>query len=353
MSKTADFDIRYDRRVSDQFLQHFTPDGLLSSLPAYTKSGLFPIDLRFRGDAKSGAEHASLYVGLTSVLDVHHTKSGTFRLKAHPTHQKNGRFDVAWAKQMTLEELTAAWPAVELYLDRIIPIAAKSHGGKEGAIQAAVASHRSDKRVILDREVTPAFRDTATRQEFMNACQQPILDVLTKSDLGFGTVPAKLGNECDALAVDVAGRVLAVEIKPIGVGSIAWVVAQATMYARILQRWIDAEAPEGHRPVDVIREMLDQRHDVRLAPKVDLALEASPRVVPVVALQRGASAEMIRRMCAVRDVLRGADLDVADVEIYEVNLIGEWIPLDESRLPDGRPVARRDYARHGLDGGPR
>lgn len=353
MSTTADFDIRYDRRVSDQFLQHFTPDGVLSSLPAYAKSGLFPIDLRFRGDAKSGAEHASLYVGLTSVLDVHHSRAGKLKLTVHSTHRANGKFDAAWAKQMTLDELAAVWPAVELYLDRIIPIAAKSHGGKEGAIQAAVASHRSSERVIVDREVTPAFRDTATRQEFMYACQQPILDVLKKSDLGFGAVPAKLGNECDALAVDSAGRILAVEIKPVGVGSIAWVVAQATMYARILQRWIDADAPEGLQPVDVIQGMLAQRHDVRLAPKVDLAFEARPRVVPVVALQRGASAEMIRRMCAVRDVLRGVDLDVADVEIYEVNLIGEWIPLDESRLPDGRPVARRTYAREGLDGGPR
>lgn len=345
MSKTADFDIRYDRRVSDQFLQHFTPDGLLSSLPAYAKGGLFPIDLRFRRDAKSGAEHASLYVGLTSVLDVHHAKSGTFRLKVHPTHQANGKFDTAWAKPMSIEELAAVWPTVELYLDRIIPIAAKSHGGREGAVQAAVASYRSGERVILDREVTPSFRDTATKQEFMSACQDPILAALAKTDLGFGAVPTKLGNECDALAVDAKGRVLAVEIKPIGVGSIAWVVAQATMYARILQRWVDADAPEGHRPADVLAGMLAQRQAVRLAPLTDIKLAHEGRVVPVVALQRGASAEMIRRMCAVRDELAKVDLGVGEVEIYEVNLLGEWIRLDESRLPDGRPKARRNYAR--------
>lgn len=345
MSMTADFDIRYDRRVSDQFLQHFTPDGLLSSLPAYAKSGLFPIDLRFRRDAKSGAEHASLYIGLTSVLDVHHARSGTFRLKVHPTHQKNGKFDAAWAKPMTPEELAAVWPTVELYLDRIIPIAAKSHGGKEGAVQAAVASYRTGERVILDREVTPSFRDTATKLEFMNACQQPILAALEKADLGLGAVPTKLGNECDALAVDSAGRILAVEIKPIGVGSIAWVVAQATMYARILQRWVDAEAPDGQRPADVLAEMLAQRQAVRLAPAAEVRLDDEGRVVPVVALQRGASPEMIRRMCAVRDALAKVDLGVGEVEIYEVNLLGQWIRLDESRLPDGRPKARRNYAR--------
>lgn len=345
MSKTADFVIRYDRRVSDQFLQHFTPDGLLSSLPAYAKSGLFPIDLRFRRDAKSGAEHASLYIGLTSVLDVHHARSGKLRLKVHPTHQKNGKFDAAWAKPMTPAELAAVWPAVELYLDRIIPIAAKSHGGKEGAIQAAVATYRTGERVILDREVTPSFRDTATKLEVMDACQQPILAALEDADLGFGAVPTKLGNECDALAVDSAGRILAVEIKPIGVGSIAWVVAQATMYARILQRWVDADAPDGQRPADVLAEMLAQRQAVRLAPTAEVRLVNGGRVVPVVALQRGASPEMIRRMCAVRDALAKVDLGVGEVEIFEVNLLGEWIRLDESRLPDGRPKASRNYAR--------
>lgn len=318
------------------------PGGVLAALPAYATSGLFPIDLGFRSDA-TGAEHASLYVGLTSVLDVHHTKNGTLRLKAHATHRADGRFDEAWSSAMSVDELTAVWPEVELYLDRIIPVAAKSHGTKEGAVQAAVSSHRTSERIVLDREVTPSFRDKAFKKEFMAMCQAPILEALQAADLGFGKVPAKLGNECDALAIDTEGRVLAVEVKPIGVGSIAWVAAQAMVYARILQGWLDTDAAAA----DVLREMASQRHEVGLAPRFDVALGESPRVVPVVALQRGASAEMIRRMCAVRDVLRpvGAGLGLADVEIYEINLIGEWIRLDESRLPDGRPKARRDYAR--------
>ncbi|RYB94798.1 hypothetical protein EUA93_10820 [Nocardioides oleivorans] len=343
MSNT--FDIRYDRRVSEQFLQYFAPDGLLSSLPAYAKSGLFPLDLRFRRAATSGAEHATLYVGLTSVLDVHHTKVGSFKLKAHTTHQKNGGFDPAWSSSMTVDQLALVWPAVELYLDRIIPIAAESHGRKEGAVQAAVSSFRSVGRVVLDREVTPSFKDKAFKKEFMSACQKPILEALQNADLGFSKVPTKLGNECDAIAVDDGGRVLAVEVKPLGVGSIAYVVAQATMYARILQGWLDAAASEGDRPVDVLRGMLDQRNAVRLAPQMELPDVLSPKVVPVVALQRGASSEMIRRMCVVRDVLKEIDTGVAEAEIYEISLTGEWIPLDESRLPDGRPRARRNYAR--------
>ncbi len=50
----------------------------------------------------------------------------------------------------------------------------------------------------------------------MRECEGPILDVLEKADLDFGGPPKRLGNECDALAVDVDGRLLAVEVKPLG-----------------------------------------------------------------------------------------------------------------------------------------
>ena len=326
--------------------QHLLPGGLLASLAVYAKSGLFPLDLRFRKDVKTQAEHVSLYVGLTSVLDVHHAKSGKLRLKVHETHQQNGKFDPGWSALRTPDELAAIWPDVELYLDRVIPMAARSHGTKEGAVQAAVAAHRSRERIVLDREVTPSFRDTAFKKQFMEECQRPILDALAKADLGFGGVPTKLGNECDALAVDQAGRVLAVEVKPLGVGSIAWVAAQAVMYARILQRWIDHDGTG--RPTDPPTSCgacwpSATPYGWRLRSRSRFPRQL--RVTPVVALQRGASPEMVRRMLAVRDVLSAVDMGVEPVEIYEVNLIGEWIPLDESRLPDGRPVARRNYAR--------
>ncbi len=244
---------------------------------------------------------------------------------------------------MTVHELAKSWAEVELYLDRVIPIAALTHGRKEGAVQAAVASHHSPARVILDREVTPSFGSTTERQAFMETCQGPILDALAQADLGFSGRPTKLGNECDALGLRSDGRVLAIEVKPLSGASIAWVTAQAIMYARILQAWIDHEPKPGQEPVKVLREMLAQRRQVGLASgSFEVAMPLS--VVPLVAVQRGASAEMVRRMLAVRDVLAAVDLGVAPVEIYEVNLLGELLPLDESRRSDGRPRARADYA---------
>jgi hypothetical protein len=340
MSKASRSDVRYDRRVSDEFLTHFAPGGVAASLADYAKSGLFPVDLRFRKDVTSGAEHATLYVGLTSVLDVLHSKAGKLRLKVHPTHQKNGKFNPAWATRMTRDELAQVWPDVELYLDRIIPMATRSHGNKEGAVQAAVAAHRSAERIVLDREVTPSFRDTLFRQQFMEECQRPILDALEQADLGFAGVPAKLGNECDALAIDGQGRVLAIEIKPLGAGTIAWVAAQAAMYARIMQRWIEEDSTVGDGPVEVLSGIAGQRHRVRLAPLRAVELAVDRRVVPVVALQRGASPVMIQRMLKVRSVLDAAPLGVEPIEIYEVNLMGELIRLDDSRHDDGRPKSQ-------------
>ena len=337
----------YDRRVSPRFLALFNPyapqPGVVASLVTYANHALFPVDLRFRRDLKSGREHATLYVGLTAVLNVRSTKMNLLKLDAHPTHVKHGRFDLAWGTPMSTQDLAHVWPDVELYLDRVIPLATLSHGNKEGAVQAAVASHPAPARVVLDREVTPSFGSTAERAAFLATSQQPILDALSAVQLPFAGAPTKLGNECDALGIDQAGRLLAIEVKPLGVGSIAWVTAQATMYARLLQAWVDHPPHPDHDPRDVLRGMLSQRRQIGLAHgKFDLADPI--KVVPVVALQRGASPEMIRRMLAVRDALARVDLGVPPVEIYEVNLLGEMLPLDESRHADGRPRARTDYA---------
>lgn len=337
----------YDRRVSPDFLALFdreaTDGGVASSLVDYANEALFPVDLQFRRDTKSGREHATLYVGLTAVLNVRSTKRGLLSLDVHATHMKNGRFDPAWGTPMTADGLAKIWAEVELYLDRVIPLATLTHGNKEGAVQAALASHRSSALVVLDREVTPSFGSTAEKGAFMAASQKPILRALDDANFGFSGAPKKLGNECDALAVDSRGRILAVEVKPLSAGTIAWVPAQAVMYARILQAWIDHPPMAGHEPSEVLRGMLDQRRRIGLASG-SFDVSSPLKVVPVVALQRGASAEMVRRMLAVRDALKGSNLDVAPVEIYEVNLLGELLPLDESRYADGRPRARTDYA---------
>ena len=96
---------------------------------------------------------------------------------------------------------------------------------------------------------------------------------------------------------------------------------------------------------EVLTGMAAQRRALGLAPSWEVDLPERPVVVPVVAVQRGASAESIRRMMAVRDALQVSALGAPALEIYEVSLLGELIPLDESRLASGRPRAvARSYA---------
>ena len=56
-----------------------------------------------------------------------------------------------------------------------------------------------------------------------------------------------------------ATAVLLIEGKPLAGGSIAWVTAQASMYARIMQGWVDHPPSPGHEPTEVLREVLAQR----------------------------------------------------------------------------------------------
>ncbi len=92
----------YDRRISPEFLALFdgaAPDpGVAAPLVTYANEALYPVDLRFRRDVSSGREHATLYVGLTAVLNLRITKKGLLSLHAHATHQKTGRFDLAWGR---------------------------------------------------------------------------------------------------------------------------------------------------------------------------------------------------------------------------------------------------------------
>ena len=98
-------EVVYDRRVSPEFLALFDRDdpdgGVASSLVTYANEALFPVDLRFRKDWKSGREHATLYVGLTAVLNVRATRKGMIRLDAHADPHEE------WAFRSCLEHAHA------------------------------------------------------------------------------------------------------------------------------------------------------------------------------------------------------------------------------------------------------
>jgi hypothetical protein len=234
---------------------------------------------------------------------------------------------------MDLDEVDDEWPAIELYLERVIPTAVRTHAMTEGVVQTVVSKKTTDKWAILDREVTPSFRDILYKQSAIAMCMQPLLASVEAAATTLVNVPAgpkKFGTECDLLALDKSGRLLAIEVKPLGAATLAWVPAQATMYARVLQYWIDNDpitATDGITPRQVIEGTLVQRQLLDHSP----GFSASPRepmtVTPVVVLQKGSSPAKRDQMLKVRDLLTKYVRDVPAVEIYEVSILGDFTLL--------------------------
>jgi hypothetical protein len=315
----VNWELHYDRRVPPSFLAHFLPGGVAASLGEYARHAPYPVDLQMRHDPKTGAHHATLYVGLTDVLSVRaHAKGLVLRPHAVIT---GGAFALPAVLQSPTSPkvLSQRWREVELYLDRVIPLAAPKHASKEGVVQAAASTFLSDYRVMVDREVAVHFRDDKAKKRIMGEITRPVLDVVQSVSGIPGKRPDSFGGECDLLGVDMQGRLLVVEIKPADVSSIRWAAAQATVYAEILRRWVTADdlpAPAA----DVLNRMLNQRGQLGLGVLKAPAVGPTPQVVPVVALPTGVKQTYLDGLLAVRAAL--LDAGYPPVDVYELTLAG-------------------------------
>lgn len=295
-------DLRYDRSVSDEFAGYFAVGGFADSLVDYAR-GKYPIDFQYRKDPKTNRQWASLYVGLTAVLNVLDKGTTGLALTAHPTYRvrKLGWSD-EWLVAVPATEWVNRWGAVESYLERVIPkvVTDGRYVKTEGIVQAAVSGHLGDaSRVILDREVAPYFRDTAGKLFVQNLYSAPLANAIAKRSPAPGNPRTPFGMECDALAIDAAGHLVAIEIKPGSVSSLAWVAAQATMYAKVLQHWVD------HDPLwrATMEKSFAQRRALGLVSPAFALPELQPKVVAAVAFQRVASEKYVAQMYDVQDAL--------------------------------------------------
>lgn len=319
----VNWELHYDRRVSDEFLENFLETGPARRLVEYARFAAYPLDLQMRYNPKSRAEHASLYVGLTTVLDVRRHKQGLL-LKANAAYQKPELgWQQSWTTPLPLDAPAAKWREVEDYLEKVIPFANDKYAGKEGPVQAAASVFHSTERVMVDREVALHFKDKASKQQVFEQITAPFVSAVQNVKDVPGAPPSSFGGECDLLALDARGRLLAVEIKPEGVSTIVWATAQATVYAKLLERWVQSPPAGTDRPVTILRGMLEQRARLGLAPLRRPAIPEKPVVVPVVGIQRGqASSPMIKKMKQVQKALVDAGCGNEDLEVYEVNLAG-------------------------------
>ena len=223
-------------------------------------------------------------------------------------------------------EAAAQADAVDGYLDAVIPKAAAGRAAVEGAVQAAVSSFDSANRVMLDREVLLHFRDTATKRRVMDSVTADLLLALSTAPVP-GARPAAFGGRCDLLAVDSAGRLLAVEVKPKGTSAIMWAPAQAIVYAGLFNIWLQHD-PDA---AEILSGMIEQRKKLDLITSQTPALSARPGVIPIVAVQRGVSQELRDRLFTVRRHLTDQGIDEASqLQVYEVTLAGRLLPATGS-----------------------
>lgn len=325
-----DFKLRYDRRVSKEMLEVLLSGGFAHSLLEYA-SARYPIDLQCRKDYKTKSEWITLYVGMTKVVDLHRRKDDLFLLSAHEAYSTTkNRWDPDWVNPHSREQWADLWPHVELYLEQIIPhVMGTRLIATEGAVQAAASVYRADPaRAMLDREVTPSFHDKPAKKAIIEGLYAPLVNALASGAPVMGKPPTTLGAYCDLLAVDATGQLVAIEIKPGKASSLKWVPAQATMYAKVLQAWIDDD-PDW---AEVITGSFAQRKALGLTPAHFTLPTLQRKVVPAVAYQRIASEKLIQQMYDVQDHLVACGVGDPEMTFYTVSISGR---LDQVNSANG------------------
>ncbi len=253
--------LTYDRRIRAGLEKALTPGGAAQSLAVRHVEDPGRVDLQLRGYPGQARNWVTLYCGLTKPLDLTET-NGRYRLGAHATWRHYGP-NLPWNTPLDEGQLREIWPLVDTYLDEVLPVIKGSRWSlKEGDVQTAVSRLRHAGMVVFDREACPSFADTAEKLQVMAEERDRLTAGLTGSE-PWWSIP-QLGEECDALAIDANGRLLAIEVKPASAAarSITFAPLQAAYYARLFQRW----AAGADDPAASLDEVISQCARLGLAP---------------------------------------------------------------------------------------
>lgn len=316
----------FDRTVSDElvgFLADGRAHGLVDlAVGDHKGEPLFDLQLRRATKGTKPVSWASLYYGLTSVLDLEE-RGGQFRIVAHRTHRTLGGFDDAWSEWQERSSLDRVWPSVANYITRVTPTVDKRWTDKEGAVHAAISSGTSDAYRIVNREVSPAFSDQPTKDAMMASWWRPIDDALRAQDNGEAWWPrdVKIGASPDFLAVDIGGRLAVIEAKHhSATGMISKVPLQVGFYAKMFASLLaeDADVMES------MEGMLRQRVALGLSRPGVLYLTRRREVVPVVAIgpERPSKAGRQRLWDVALATSRALGEGVDPIELWYLDRLG-------------------------------
>ncbi len=314
----------FDRRVPRELVEALAPGGPMRPLVdlARGETGTeLGLDLRLRAVPGRPGARATLYLGLTQVLHVHHHGADRFRLRGQRGRGFAERldlalFDDAWEQPQPLGRLARAWPAVMAYVDAAVAAAPSRYLTAEGRLQARLG-RGGPAFTAIDREVVVAFADQGAKDGALAAARGPV--EAAREELGgvhrWARRTRAFGDELDVLAVDAAGRVLVVEAKHgADLGGVGFTPAQVAVYRRLLQAWVDA-SPSAP---DVLDGMLEQAVEIGLVdgpvPRVARPLE----LVPVIALGApvASPAAADERMRLVRDALAAHAVELPGLEVW-------------------------------------
>lgn len=312
-------DARYDRRVDSEFLDLFREGhGLFRSLPEYANGARYPVDLQFRRDIRTGAQRATVYVGMQNALDVH-WRDGEVRLTGHARLGRRSGFEEVWSNWTSLEDAGALIDDVEGYLETVVPRVAAT--AVEGAVQSAASSFGRDGTAVIDREFALQFRNRQVRQRLLQSWTDDIVALLIEAPV-LRDSPPHFGDRCDLVGISKRGELLAIEVKPRSVESIVWAPAQAIVYARMLQYWLteDPAAPE------ILNQIAAARAELGLLTSRPPLIGLASRVRPVIAIQRGTRPDILADMDRVIAYLRSAGIEEANaLEVRGVSMSGRLV----------------------------
>lgn len=326
----------FDRTVADGLIEMLA-EGPANELVRLAREdpGDKPLyDLQLRRETQGGnpTSWASLYFGLTKLVDLEWKHGKGVRLDAAEAHRQKAPFDSDWRQWQSREELEEQWPAVHRYLTAVPDVVAKSHIGKEGQIHAAVSSETSDAYRIINREVSPGFVDQPTKDRLTAAWWQPI-DQAVRSfpdPPPWWPLDAKVGVSPDHLGVDIGGRLLIIESKHnrAQAQEITKVPVQVGFYARMFRELLDHD----EQALANMERMLDQRIQLGLSGKGVLYLTRRRTVVPVVAIGPGRpSDEAKRRLWHV--ALATSTALGPGVDPIELWFVDEWGRITQVERP--------------------
>jgi hypothetical protein len=345
----------FNRVVSPALLDSLRPGGPFANLLDLRREHADRVDLQLRRDQRGPGRDqpgtlswVSLIVGLTSILDLEE-QGGKFRVRAHRTHRERGGFDDLWALWRPREALAADWPAVTEYVMCLLAPGGvdRRYWGREGNLQTAIASGHSLLYGCVQREAVLSFPNDAVQKEIEEPIRRGVVDPITTCSRTEAWWPGvrdgrsipRAGNELDAIGCDMAGNLLAIEVKPFDeIKGITWGPAQVQMYVELLSRLLDLDP----LAIEVLNKMAEQRTQLGLLDsRWQFASADRIRIVPVLALGAGRlSPKASGRLAAVAQVLHGRRVTtprVDPLQVWQIDELGNpvtvWTPSTGEASP--------------------